>query len=114
MSKSSELEINQNKNSNNNKSLTSMLFDEESIKQIFSLLDKDSNGEISIEEAKSVILRINSRLNRSYGEENIKEFFQLLANNKAQASNDETTSSANGIPAKITFDEFRAAFTTFL
>ena len=89
----------QSNSSTENKSLASMLFGPESIQQLFALLDKDSSGQVNTNEVETVILRLNSRLNKSYGEENIKQFFRSLDNN------------ADG---KLDYDEFQAIFTTFL
>ena len=48
------------------------------ISQIFSELDRDSNGQISVEEAEKVLLRMNSRLSRNYGDNEVKAFFLSL------------------------------------
>ena len=42
---------------------------------IFSMIDIDNSGYISIEEAEKVVLKLNSQLGRSYGEIEVKEFF---------------------------------------
>lgn len=51
------------------------------ISAIFDQIDKDFNGVLSIEEAESIFLRINSRLKRSYGEDDVKDFFNVLDSN---------------------------------
>ena len=51
------------------------------VEQIFQLIDKDSSGFISVEEAGRILLRVNSRLGRSYGEDNIAELFKILDKN---------------------------------
>jgi hypothetical protein len=52
------------------------------IEQIFSQIDIDSNGNISVEEAEKIFLRLNSRLNRSYGENEVAQFFYSLDSNR--------------------------------
>lgn len=51
------------------------------VEQIFQLIDKDNSGHISVEEAGRILLRVNSRLGRSYGEDNISELFKILDKN---------------------------------
>lgn len=51
------------------------------VEQIFKLIDKDNTGYISVEEAGRILLRVNSRLGRSYGEDNINELFKILDKN---------------------------------
>lgn len=51
------------------------------VEQIFQLIDKDNSGYISVEEAGRILLRVNSRLGRSYGEDNISELFKILDKN---------------------------------
>lgn len=51
------------------------------VEQIFQLIDKDNSGYISVEEAGRILLRVNSRLGRSYGEDNINELFKILDKN---------------------------------
>ena len=48
------------------------------ISQIFSELDLGS-GKISLDEAEKVLLRMNSRLDRGYGDEEVKAFLSSLA-----------------------------------
>jgi Ca2+-binding EF-hand superfamily protein len=43
--------------------------------QIFNMIDTDRSGSITIEEAESVVLKLNSRLSRAYGEVEVKAFF---------------------------------------
>jgi hypothetical protein len=43
------------------------------------MVDSDKSGEISIEEAMSIVLRLNSQLKRSYGEAEVKAFFTALS-----------------------------------
>jgi len=47
--------------------------------QVFDMVDSDKSGEISIEEAMSIVLRLNSQLKRSYGEAEVKAFFTALS-----------------------------------
>jgi hypothetical protein len=65
------------------------------IEQIFSTIDIDSNGNISVEEAEKILLRLNSRLNRSYGENEVAQFFHSLDSNR---------------DGQINLNEFKAAF----
>jgi Ca2+-binding EF-hand superfamily protein len=58
-------------------------------------LDRDSNGKISVEKAEKVLLRLNSRLGRDYGEDEVKAFFIALDRN------------GDGF---IDIEEFRVAF----
>jgi hypothetical protein len=48
------------------------------IEEIFSSIDRDGNGQISIDEAARVLLKLNSRLGRSYGQDESRAFFQAL------------------------------------
>lgn len=62
--------------------------------KIFKMIDADDNGYISVGEAERIVLRLNSRLNRSYGENDVKAFF----------------TSITGDNDTITQEEFIAAF----
>jgi hypothetical protein len=72
---------------------------EATIEAIFKQIDRDNSGEISVDEAGAVLLRLNSQLNRGYGENEIKTFFDSLDTNR------------NG---ELSFDEFKAAFKALL
>lgn len=48
------------------------------INEIFASIDIDNNGKISIEEAEKLLLRLNSRLGRRYGEDDVKRVFESL------------------------------------
>lgn len=48
------------------------------VQQILNQLDTDGSGTLSVEEANSIFLRINSRLGRRYGEDDVQNFFQSL------------------------------------
>ena len=52
------------------------------VEQIFDHIDRDGNGVLSYAEARSIFLRINSRLGRSYGEDEVGVFFDNLDKNK--------------------------------
>lgn len=65
------------------------------IAEIFSQVDRDRSGRISVSEAESLLLRLNSRLNRHYGENEVRAFFQALDVNRDNS---------------IDLREFRAAF----
>jgi Ca2+-binding EF-hand superfamily protein len=58
-------------------------------------MDKDGSGTLSVAEAESIFLRINSRLGRAYGEDEVALFFKTLDRN------------GDGV---INLNEFRAAF----
>jgi hypothetical protein len=65
------------------------------VSSIFNQVDRDSNGKISVEEAEKLLLRLNSRLGRNYGENDVRAFFQVLDINQ------------DGL---IDFQEFKKAF----
>jgi len=69
------------------------------VSQIFSQMDRDGSGTLSVNEAESIFLRINSRLGRSYGENEVALFFRTLDRN------------GDGV---INLNEFRAAFDRLL
>jgi hypothetical protein len=52
------------------------------IEILFNQIDKNGTGSISIEDAETLVLRLNSRLGRCYGEDDVKEFFSVLDKNK--------------------------------
>lgn len=52
--------------------------------QIFTMIDKDNSGEISVEEAESIALRLNSQLRRSYGEVEVKAFFSAVSGGRSR------------------------------
>jgi hypothetical protein len=62
--------------------------------ELFQSVDKNASGRISRSEAETLLLRLNSRLGRSYGEEEANIFFRAL--------------DANG-DGLIDFEEFRSA-----
>ena len=52
------------------------------IAEIFNSIDKDQNGKISVREAEKVLLRLNSRLGRRYGEDDARRLFDQLDVNR--------------------------------
>ena len=69
------------------------------INEIFASVDRDGSGVISLQEAESLLLRLNSRLGRNYGENEAREFFRRL--------------DRNG-DGQISLQEFRSAFERLL
>lgn len=65
------------------------------IADIFASVDRERNGRVSYEEAERLLLRLNSRLNRNFGEHDMRAFFQNLDVNR---------------DGSIDLKEFRAAF----
>jgi len=66
-----------------------------SIEKIFQLIDVDNSGTISVEEAGKILLKLNNKLDKHYGEDEVKAFFLALDKN-----ND----------GKLTLEEFKGAF----
>lgn len=48
------------------------------IEYIFRSIDRNNNGRISVEDAEKILLRLNSRLDRKYGEDDVRAFFTAL------------------------------------
>jgi hypothetical protein len=48
------------------------------IERLFSLIDINGDGAVSIEEAERIFLKLNSRLRRNYGSDDVKLFFLSL------------------------------------
>lgn len=65
------------------------------ITSLFNQVDIDRNGRISMDEAGRMLLKFNSKLGRSYGENEVQTFFRSLDKN-----ND----------GYIDLEEFKAAF----
>ncbi|CAF0921745.1 unnamed protein product [Brachionus calyciflorus] len=65
------------------------------ISDIFNQVDGDQNGSLSVEEAEKLLLKLNSRLGRSYGEDDVEKFFLSLDTNQ---------------DGSISLSEFRKAF----
>lgn len=51
---------------------------EDLITQIFTTIDRNQNGRITVEDAEKTLLRLNSRLGRRYGEDDVRSFFRVL------------------------------------
>jgi hypothetical protein len=62
---------------------------------LFQQIDKHDTGVISVEDAEKLVLRLNSRLGRSYGEDDVKSFFTALDKNE---------------DGQLNLEEFREAF----
>jgi Ca2+-binding EF-hand superfamily protein len=65
-----------------NGSLVSRRVDLDFLRQVFAQLDRNGDGLVTIAEAESALLRINSRLNRSYGEDEVKALFDRVDTNQ--------------------------------
>ena len=65
------------------------------ITQIFRTIDTNNNGRINVEDAEKTLLRLNSRLGRRYGEDDVRAFFSAL-----DVNND----------GSLDLEEFRKAF----
>lgn len=48
------------------------------IDEIFNYIDQCQAGAITVEDAEKILLRINSRLGRRYGEDDVRAFFMAL------------------------------------
>lgn len=83
----------ENQESNYNKILTSGF-----IRQMFNQLDRDGSGVVTVAEAERSLLRINSRLNRNYGEDEVAQLFALVDKNN------------DGV---LSLDEFEATIKSF-
>ena len=51
---------------------------EEIVENIFRTIDRNNNGIINVEDAEKTLLRLNSRLGRRYGEDDVRAFFNAL------------------------------------
>jgi hypothetical protein len=69
------------------------------LSSLFSSVDLDASGKVSRGEAEKLLLRLNSSLGRSYGEEDVSAFFKAI--------------DANG-DGVIEFEEFKNALLKFL
>ncbi len=65
-----------------NGSVVSKRVDLDFLRQVFAQLDRNGDGLVTIAEAESALLRINSRLNRSYGEDEVKALFDRVDTNQ--------------------------------
>jgi hypothetical protein len=69
----------------------------EIVENIFRTIDRNNNGIINVEDAEKTLLRLNSRLGRRYGEDDVRAFFSAL-----DVNNDGT----------LDLNEFKRAFLT--
>jgi len=67
----------------------------EVIADLFASIDRDRSGRMTYDEAERLLLRLNSKLNRSFGEHDVRAFFQTIDLNR---------------DGSIDLKEFRAAF----
>ena len=63
--------------------------------QIFAMIDVDNSGSISVEEAEKIVLRLNSRLKRNYGENEVKQFFSAVSGGSSQINKVQFISAFN-------------------
>lgn len=52
------------------------------VEEIFRTMDTNNDGFVSVEDAEKILLRLNSRCGRNYGEDDLKDFFTDLDSNK--------------------------------
>lgn len=52
------------------------------IEDLFRTIDRKNKGVINVEDAEKVVLRLNSRFGRRYGEDDVDEFFSTLDTNR--------------------------------
>ena len=57
--------------------------------KIFTMIDSNQSGTISVNEAERIVLRLNSRLNRSYGENDVKAFFNSITGDSETITKDD-------------------------
>jgi Ca2+-binding EF-hand superfamily protein len=57
--------------------------------RIFQMIDADQSGTISKGEAERIVLRLNSRLNRAYGENDVKAFFTSITGDNDTITQEE-------------------------
>ena len=67
------------------------------IDQIFGELDKNKKGHLTVKEAERILLKLNTRLGRSFGEDELKLLFQ-------------DTDIDTDLGAKISLEKFRVIF----
>jgi hypothetical protein len=53
---------------------------------VFDMIDKDHNGTVTLEEAESIVLKLNSQLKRSYGEAEVRSFFSAVSTDGANVT----------------------------
>ena len=54
--------------------------------QVFDMIDKDRSGSITLDEAESIVLKLNSQLKRSYGEKEVRAFFSAVSSDGVNVS----------------------------
>ena len=69
--------------------------------QIFNMIDVDDSGTISVEEAEKIILHLNSRLSRSYGEIEVKSFFEVISGGSVQITREQFLSAFNRLSNEL-------------
>lgn len=63
---------------------------EGAVEQLFKSINPDLNGNITVQDAEKALLRLNSRLGRTYGEADVRDLFQALdVNNDGTIDLDE-------------------------
>lgn len=90
-----ERSISNNSNNKDYNEETSAQF----IAEMFSMIDRDNNGKVSIDEAEKILLKLNSRLGRNYNYSEVENFFSKLDTNRDHF---------------IDMEEFRVAFQSSL
>lgn len=63
--------------------------------QVFRVMDTNNNGVISVEEAESIVLKLNSSMRRGYGDREVRDFFRDME---------------GGNKSEITLNEFLSGF----
>jgi len=62
------------------------------------LIDIDHSGSISVQEAVKVLLKLNTSLGKSYGEDDLNSFFKALDKNQdGQLSREEFRGAFNAL-----------------
>ena len=53
---------------------------------VFDMIDRDQSGAVTLEEAESIVLKLNSQLKRSYGEAEVRAFFSAVSTDGANVT----------------------------
>jgi len=53
---------------------------------VFDMIDRDQSGAVTLEEAESIVLKLNSQLKRSYGEAEVRAFFSAVNSDGANVT----------------------------
>ncbi len=69
--------------------------------QLFSMLDIDRDGTISLEEAQKIILHLNSRLSRSYGEIETMSFFDVIGGSQKRITRENFLNAFNRLSNQL-------------